>query len=273
MANITLCRAVRTMPSVSLFSRCGVLSRTRTLSVSAFPRATPLVMKRVNKHQVDSASHWKSQFDKDASSRKAAEQELDHAPVNEDIESETVYAIGGDGRPLGVIPLVEAIRQAQEDGLDVVQVGTHGEHGVPVTRYMNVKKAAYQRQKQAKKQTAAPQMKEVQLSSRTEANDFVVKVMKVRKFLEAGHSVRVVVQSRNFSENDIAINVLDEVLRDLEGIGVPETRHVDAPRAPVDPNVPPPRLRPFAILLPASVAAAKAKARSTASKRTVPDAS
>jgi len=134
--------------------------------------------------------------------------------VNERIVSRTVRVISSEGNQLGIIPILEALRIAREEGLDLVEVAPNADP--PVCRVMDYGKFKYQTSKksqEARKKTKAFQLKEIKVRPHTEEHDLGFKVKALRKFLENKNRVKVTV---TFRGREMAyINVGRELLKSI----------------------------------------------------------
>lgn len=106
--------------------------------------------------------------------------------------------INTDGVKAGVVPTDVALRLARETGFDLVELGP-GEQGVPIAKIMDYSKLRYQehqREKKARKQAKAQEIKEVRIRAVTEEHDLETKRKQVVKFLERGETVRITLRLR-----------------------------------------------------------------------------
>lgn len=133
--------------------------------------------------------------------------------------------IGSGGEQLGIQPLREALRLAQEQNLDLVNVAPQAKP--PVCRIMDYGKYRYEqskRDKEARKNQKIVQLKEVRLSPSIEENDVQTKLKNVKKFLEQGDKVKLSIRfrGREITHQDLGRKVLvrmaDEVseISDIE---------------------------------------------------------
>lgn len=124
--------------------------------------------------------------------------------------------IGEDN--LGVIEREEALKLAQEKGLDLILISPKA--NPPVARIMEFDKFRYEKSKELKKQKSqkAPDTKRVQISPRTAKNDLMVQLRKLEKFLSAGHRVeiQVVLRGRENANKDWAKTKLEEFMAMIE---------------------------------------------------------
>lgn len=69
--------------------------------------------------------------------------------INEKIRAPRLQLIAEDGRNIGTVSRGEALRLAQEAGLDLVIIADEGREGVPVAKVMDFGKALYEKEKEA----------------------------------------------------------------------------------------------------------------------------
>jgi translation initiation factor IF-3 len=108
-----------------------------------------------------------------------------------------VRVIGDDSAQLGVMPTHEAMRMAEEKGLDLVEVSPKAVP--PVCRIMDYGKFKYEQSKktnQAKKHASVIEIKEIKFRPKTDVHDYEFKVGHIRRFLEEGNKVRLVIAFR-----------------------------------------------------------------------------
>jgi translation initiation factor IF-3 len=108
-----------------------------------------------------------------------------------------LLVIGDDGKSLGVLKFEDALRIADEKGVDLIEVSPLAKP--PVARIMNYDKYRYEESKKLKKQRIAKknlELKQVQLSGRIAANDLQIKAKKIGEFMAAGHPINIVLTLR-----------------------------------------------------------------------------
>jgi len=128
---------------------------------------------------------------------------------------------------IGVIPTREALRLAQEQSLDLVEISPNAEP--PVCRIMDFGKYRYEeslKKRRARQQSIAHNrpIKEMKFHANVEEHDYQTKVRHAREFLEAGHKVRLTLQFRG-RENvhrELGMNVVKRVLKDCGDLSVTE---------------------------------------------------
>ena len=117
--------------------------------------------------------------------------------VNRRIRVPEVRVIGPDGGQLGILPTSDALRRAEEEGLDLVEVSPKAVP--PVCRIMDYGKFKYEQSKQqqrAKKHQSTVLIKEVKFRPKTDDHDFDFKVRNIRRFLQEGNKAKLVIVFR-----------------------------------------------------------------------------
>ncbi len=130
-----------------------------------------------------------------------------------------------DGKQLGVMPLRQALALAEERGLDLVEVAPNA--NPPVCRLLDYGKYMYELQKkarEARKASKHAEIKEIRLRPRIGEHDLEFKLRDARRFLTKGHKVRFRVwfRGREVQHLDVARNLLNQVVKTLEDVGVVE---------------------------------------------------
>ncbi|HZY03403.1 MAG TPA: translation initiation factor IF-3 [Anaeromyxobacteraceae bacterium] len=148
------------------------------------------------------------------------------ARTNRRIKAREVRVIGAAGEQLGVLPIDQALRMAQDEGLDLVEVSPMSKP--PVCKIMDYGKFKYtekKKQSEAKKKQVVVQLKEVKLRPRTEEHDYQVKIGKIREFLGEANKARVTVmfRGREITHRELGQKVLERVIGDLKEIAVIES--------------------------------------------------
>jgi translation initiation factor IF-3 len=134
--------------------------------------------------------------------------------INHRIRVPEVRVISDEDQ-LGVLPTHEALRLAEEKGLDLVEISPRA--FPPVCRIMDYGKYKYEEAKkkqQARKRASTVETKEIKFRPKTEEHDMAFKVKHVRRFLEGGNKVRlaVVFRGREITHPQTGMNVLNRVV-------------------------------------------------------------
>jgi translation initiation factor IF-3 len=147
--------------------------------------------------------------------------------VNHRIRVPEVRVIGAEGEMLGVLPTHEALKRAQEAGLDLVEVNPKAEP--PVCKILDFGKYKYEEKKktaEAKRKQTVVEVKEVKLRPKTDDHDIAFKIKAARRFLEAGHKVKFTVRfrGREITHPEKAQEQLTLVIQGTEDLANVETR-------------------------------------------------
>ena len=126
--------------------------------------------------------------------------------------------IGSDGEMIGVLSRDEALQQAQEEGLDLVEIQPNADP--PVCRIMDYGKFKFDAQKKAnlaKKKQKQIEIKEVKFRPVTDDGDYAIKMRKMRGFLEDGDKIKVNIRfrGREMSHQELGRNMLNRIEADL----------------------------------------------------------
>jgi translation initiation factor IF-3 len=148
--------------------------------------------------------------------KKAAQNRL-----NEEITAVEVRLVGSEGEALGVVSIEEALNNAQEAGMDLVEISPNAEP--PVCKVMDYGKFLYEKskaQKEQRKKQKQIQVKEIKFRPGTDEGDYQVKLRNLRRFIEAGDKAKVTIRfrGREMAHQDIGIDLLNRVKADLEDI-------------------------------------------------------
>ena len=121
--------------------------------------------------------------------------------LNEDINDREVRLIGENGEQMGIVSSDEALRIAEERGLDLVKISPQAVP--PVCKLMNYGKYRFEqtkREKEARKNQKQAEVKEIKMSLNIDTNDFNIKVKNCIKFLQNGDKVKVTIRFRRARE-------------------------------------------------------------------------
>lgn len=145
--------------------------------------------------------------------------------INEDIRVREVRLIGPDGGNVGVVPIEEALRVAQEADLDLVEVAPNSDP--PVCRVLDYGKFLYEKAKkdrEARKAQTKVEIKEVRLRPKTSEHHRSFKVRDARRWLTEGKKVRVRIRfrGREIHYPEIALQDLQGIAEELSDVGVIE---------------------------------------------------
>src|ERR1043165_7949152 len=172
--------------------------------------------------------------------------------TNRQIRVPEVRVLDADGQQIGVMPTEEAIRRAEEAGLDLIEVAATADP--PVCRIADLGKFKFEQDKRArdaKKNQHISEVKEVRLRPRTDDHDLQVRVRAARRFLEEGHKVRVEVRfrGRESTHPEVAREQIDRIAQGVSDIAIVERSPSLEGRGAAR-QAPPPGPQPAATVMP-----------------------
>jgi translation initiation factor IF-3 len=117
--------------------------------------------------------------------------------INFQIKVPQVRAIHEDGSLIGILPTYEALKLAQDKGLDLVEINPKA--SPPVCKICNYGKFKYEEKKkmsEAKKNQKVQELKELTFRPNTDLNDLNHKLKSAKEFLNEGHKVKFTIRFR-----------------------------------------------------------------------------
>ena len=137
---------------------------------------------------------------------------------NEMITVPRVRVIDQDGENIGVLTTREAIEQAAEVGLDLVEVSPNADP--PVCKFLDVGKYRYEAQKKAnvaRKSQKTQDIKEIKMRPNIDDHDYDVKMRAMTRFIGDGDKVKVTLRfrGRELSHQQIGMQLLQRVQVDI----------------------------------------------------------
>ncbi len=145
--------------------------------------------------------------------------------INGQIREKEVRVTGVDGESLGVMPIQEAQRLADEAEVDLVLIAPTAKP--PVCRLVDYGKYCYEqkrREKEQKKKQHEVEIKEIRLSPNIDTNDLNTKVTAARKFLAKGNRVKMTLRFRGREMAHMANSkhILDDIATELADVATVE---------------------------------------------------
>ncbi len=140
---------------------------------------------------------------------------------NQMITSDKVRVIDENGENLGVMYTREAIEQAADVGLDLVEISPNADP--PVAKFLDVGKFRYEAQKKAnaaRKSQKTQEIKEIKMRPNIDDHDYEVKMRAIHKFIGEGDKVKVTLRfrGRELSHQQLGMNLLRRVQEDTNEI-------------------------------------------------------
>jgi translation initiation factor IF-3 len=141
--------------------------------------------------------------------------------INDQIRAREVRLIAADGEQVGIVPIEDALRRADEAELDLVEVAPQSKP--PVARILDYGKFRYEMQKREKvsrKKGHQTQIKKIRISPKIEKHDYDTKMRSMRSFLESGDKVKVTMmfRGRMVTHKELGREVLDKMIEELSDI-------------------------------------------------------
>ena len=146
--------------------------------------------------------------------------------VNERIRVPEVRLVGPGGEQVGVVRVEDALRLAQEANLDLVEVAPNAKP--PVAKLMDYGKYKYeqaQKAREARRNQANAQIKEVRIGLKIDQHDYETKLKSVMKFLDGGDKVKIQLRfrGREQSRPELGLRLMERIAGDASENGVIES--------------------------------------------------
>ncbi len=145
--------------------------------------------------------------------------------INREITAPEVRLVAENGDQLGIKPVLEALRLAEEANVDLVEIAPLA--NPPVCKLMDYGKFRYREQKkehEAKRKQKQIQVKEIKFRPGTDEGDYKIKLQKLIDFLNEGDKAKVTLRfrGREMAHKEFGERLLDRVRKDLDAVGVVE---------------------------------------------------
>lgn len=145
--------------------------------------------------------------------------------MNGEINAPEVRFVGQNGEQLGIVPIAEALRIAEEAEVDLVEIAPMAQP--PVCKMMDFGKFKYREAKkahEARQKQKQIQVKEVKFRPGTDEGDYKIKLRNLMKFLEEGDKAKVTLRyrGREMAHQEFGVRLIERVKGDLEPYAVVE---------------------------------------------------
>ena len=145
--------------------------------------------------------------------------------INEQIRDHEVRVIGADGEQLGIMSSAEALKLADEAGLDLVKIAPTAKP--PVCKIVDYGKYKYdqlRKAREAKKKQKTVDIKEIRMSPGIDTNDLNTKINAARKFLTKGNRVKFTIRfrGREMAHMGESVHILTDIAEQLKDVAVVE---------------------------------------------------
>ena len=140
---------------------------------------------------------------------------------NREIRVPRVQLIDAEGNNLGSVATDEAMRMAEEAGLDLVEISPNNDP--PVCKILDLGKLKYANQKkaaEARKKQKIVEIKEIKMRPNIDTHDYEVKMKAINRFFEDGDKVRVTLRfrGREMAHQELGLKLLQQVKEDTAEI-------------------------------------------------------
>ena len=135
------------------------------------------------------------------------------------ITSPQVRLVDENGEQVGVVSIADALRRAEDAGLDLMEVSPNADP--PVCKILDYGRFRYEAQKkknEARKKQKIIEVKEIKMRPNIDTHDYEVKMRSIHRFIEEGDKVKVTMRfrGREMVHQDLGKQVLDRVREEME---------------------------------------------------------
>ena len=135
--------------------------------------------------------------------------------------------IGGSGEQLGIMSRQDALKLAEEAGVDLVEISPNADP--PVAKIVDWGKYQYQKMKEAQKSrrnNKQSELKQMRFGLKIGQGDLDIKLRKVREFLAEGHKVRIQIfyRGREMAHKELGFVLINQIIAKLEEDAVVEQK-------------------------------------------------
>jgi translation initiation factor IF-3 len=135
--------------------------------------------------------------------------------------------VGADGQQLGVLSRSEALKVAEDEGLDLVEISPNADP--PVAKIIDWGKYQYQKMKEQqknRKSNKTSELKQMRFGLKIGSGDLEVKLRKVRGFLADGHKVRLQIfyRGREMAHKELGYEMMDRIVEQLQNEAILEQK-------------------------------------------------
>jgi translation initiation factor IF-3 len=146
--------------------------------------------------------------------------------INDQIRAREVRLVGPEGEQVGIVPLAQALKLAEDTDLDLVEVAPMARP--PVCKLMDYGKFKYesaQKAREARRNQALTVIKEMKLRPKIDPHDYETKKGHVVRFLKAGDKVKVTImfRGREQSRPELGFRLLTRLADDVSELGYVES--------------------------------------------------
>ncbi|MBN2478756.1 MAG: translation initiation factor IF-3 [Parachlamydiales bacterium] len=145
--------------------------------------------------------------------------------INRQIRADKVRVISDEGKQIGVMDIREALKLAEDENLDLVEISPQAKP--PVCKIIDYGKFKYQqmkKEKESKKAQHQVKIKEIKFKPNIDTHDFLTKEKHAREFIEKGFKVRITCafRGREMLHIELGEKVVQQLIDDLQDIATVE---------------------------------------------------
>ena len=153
--------------------------------------------------------------------------------INHEIKAEKLRVVGQSGNQLGIMSLSEALKIAEDAGVDLIEILPSADP--PVAKVVDWGKYQYQKlkeQQKNKKNSKTAELKQMHINLKIAANDLDIKLRKIKDFLQSGHKVKVLIvfRGREMAHQELGYEMVEKIESQLADEAVVEQKPLMAGR-------------------------------------------
>lgn len=135
--------------------------------------------------------------------------------------------VGADGQQLGILSRADALKLAEDAGMDLVEISPNA--SPPVAKIIDWGKFQYQKMKEQqknRKSNKTSELKQMRFGLKIGSGDLDVKLRKVRSFLADGHKVRLQIfyRGREMAHKELGYEMMDRIVAELQNEAILEQK-------------------------------------------------
>jgi translation initiation factor IF-3 len=147
--------------------------------------------------------------------------------INEAIRAKELRVIGTSGEQLGIVARDEALKLAEEAGVDLVEISPNADP--PVAKIIDWGKYQYQKMKEQqknRKSSKQSELKQMRFGLKIGSGDLDIKLRKIRGFLSEGHKVRIQIfyRGREMAHKELGYEMIEKIIALLEDDAIVEQK-------------------------------------------------
>jgi len=147
--------------------------------------------------------------------------------INQEIKAEKLRVIGPSGEQLGIMELSEALKIAEDAGVDLIEISPSA--NPPVVKVVDWGKYQYQKTKEQqknRKHAKAVELKQIRMGLKIGVNDLDIKLRKIREFLQVGHKVKILIffRGREMAHQELGYEMIEKIAFKLEEVAIVEQK-------------------------------------------------